>query len=304
MPAAPVRYQSAEEDSGRWEGFPFRPGDIVISTRSKTGTTWVQMICALLIFQTPELPAQLGSLSPWLDHTIAPREEVVALLEAQQHRRFIKTHTPLDGIPVDPRATYLVTARHPLDMIVSLIHQGDNIDRAAVRRLTGQPEPPPPSPAPAAPPRPLRERVLRWIDRDSDPREDMDGLPGLMWHLRDAWARRGEPNVLLIHYDNLSADLDGQMRWLAGRLGIDVPAQAWPALVQAATFESMRSRASQVVPSPALLKSSAAFFRRGTSGAGRELLTAGELARYHARVAELAPPDLLAWLHAPGGQAG
>jgi hypothetical protein len=143
MPEPPVRYHSDEEDSERWAAFPFRPGDIVVSTRSKTGTTWVQMICALLIFQTPELPAQLGSLSPWLDHTIAPADEVIAMLEAQRHRRFIKTHTPLDGVPIDPRATYIVTARHPLDMIVSLIHQGDNIDRAAVLRLTGQPEPEP-----------------------------------------------------------------------------------------------------------------------------------------------------------------
>ena len=52
MPDAPVRYRSDDEDSGRWSGFPFRDGDIVISTRSKSGTTWMQMICALLIFQT------------------------------------------------------------------------------------------------------------------------------------------------------------------------------------------------------------------------------------------------------------
>ena len=65
----------------------------------KTGTTWVQMICALLIFQTPELPEPLGRLSPWLDHLITPREEAYARLDRQQHRRFIKTHTPLDGIP-------------------------------------------------------------------------------------------------------------------------------------------------------------------------------------------------------------
>ncbi len=302
MPAQPYRYQSPEEDSGRWTGFPFRSGDIVISTRSKTGTTWVQMICALLIFQTTDLPGQLGSLSPWLDHTIAARDEVVAQLEAQRHRRFIKTHTPLDGIPIDPLATYLVTARHPLDMVVSMMHQGDNIDRVAVRRLTGQPEPPASASPPPAP-RSMHERMLRWIDRDSDPRADMDGLPGVMWHLRDAWSRRGEPNVLLIHYDNLCADLAGQMRWLAARLGIDVPEPSWPELVRAATFESMRSRASQVIPSPGVLKSSAAFFRRGSSGAGRELLAADEVARYHARVAELAPADLLDWLHAPGGKS-
>jgi aryl sulfotransferase len=93
--STPVRYQSPDEDSARWLGFPFRDGDIVISTRSKTGTTWVQAICALLIFQTPELPAPLAQLSPWLDHLIEPREQVYDRLAGQRHRRFIKTHTPL-----------------------------------------------------------------------------------------------------------------------------------------------------------------------------------------------------------------
>jgi aryl sulfotransferase len=291
----PFRYQSPEEDSARWLGFPFRDGDIVISTRSKTGTTWVQMICALLIFQTPELPVPLAELSPWLDHLIAPRGELYAQLAAQRHRRFIKTHTPLDGIPLDPRATYIVTARHPLDMAVSLYHQGGNIDRARVRRLTGQPEPP----GPPRPPRPLREWLLRWIASDADPRADLDSLPGVMWHLTDAWARRGEPNVLLVHYDELSADLDGQLRRLARRLGIAVPDQAWPVLVGAATFEAMRGSADKLVPTAGILKSNSAFFRRGTPGAGREVLSDEEMAGYRARVARLAPPDLVGWLHSP-----
>src|SRR5215212_2580915 len=100
----------------RWEGFPFRDGDIVISTRSKSGTTWLQMICALLVFQRPDLPAPLAELSPWLDWRTRPTEDVVAGLEAQRHRRFVKTHTPLDGVPLDPRATYLVAGRDPRDM--------------------------------------------------------------------------------------------------------------------------------------------------------------------------------------------
>lgn len=133
----PVRYRSPEEDSARWRDFPFRPGDIVISTRSKSGTTWLQTICALLVFQTSELPAPLAELSPWLDWLVTPREEVVARLETQAHRRFVKTHTPLDGIPLTTDATYVVAARHPLDMAVSLYHQGDNLDRERLRRLTG-----------------------------------------------------------------------------------------------------------------------------------------------------------------------
>ena len=291
----PLRYRSPEEDSARWSGFPFRDGDIVISSRSKTGTTWVQTICALLIFQTPWLPAPLAELSPWLDHLIAPRDEVYAGLAAQRHRRVIKTHTPLDGIPLDPRATYIVTARHPLDLAVSLYHQGANIDRARVRELTGQPEPD----EPARPRMPLHDWLNAWVADDADPRDHLDSLPGVMWHLSGAWARRAAPNIVLVHYVDLSADLDGQMRRLAARLGIAVPERVWPELVRAATFEKMRAAADRLVPTNGILKSNAAFFRRGTSGAGREILTPGELAAYNARAAHLAPPDLLAWLHAP-----
>ena len=112
MSDVPVRYRSDDEDSARWLGFPYRDGDIVISARSKSGTTWMQMICALLVFQTPDLPESLSELSPWLDWLITPRAYVFAQLSAQQHRRVIKTRTPLDGMPLDARATYIVVARH------------------------------------------------------------------------------------------------------------------------------------------------------------------------------------------------
>jgi aryl sulfotransferase len=296
VPEQPVRYQSPDEDSGRWTGFPFRSGDIVISTRSKSGTTWAQMICALLIFQRTDLPARLGDLSPWLDFLVTPKDEVYRRLAAQEHRRFIKTHTPLDGIPLDDRATYVVVARHPLDMAVSLYHQSNNIDRDRMRALTGQPA----SDAPPAPQPELHDWLLGWIRANHDPREAMDSLPGVMWHLADAWRRRSWPNVLLLHYADLSTDLDGQMRRIADRLGIRVPAARWSELVQAATFDRMRERSSQLIPvASGVLKDPAAFFRRGTSGAGREALTAAELAEYERRAAELAPPDLVAWLHRP-----
>jgi aryl sulfotransferase len=298
MSKLPVRYRSIDEDSGRWLGFPIRQGDIVISTRSKSGTTWVQMICALLIFQTSELPDSLSRLSPWLDWLITPRTEVYAQLSSQEHRRFIKSHTPLDGIPLDTKCTYIVSARQPLDMAVSLYHQGENLDRTRIRQLIDQPEPESP---PADRP-PLREWLLRWIDQEADPRDDLDSLPGVMWHLSDAWARRNEPNVVIVHYDDLCANLDGEMRRLAALLRITVPSEIWPGLVRAATFDAMRARADRIAPDPSgVLRDSAAFFRRGTSGAGRELLTEEELQRYHQRVARMASAELLAWLHREGG---
>ena len=264
----------------------------------------MQMICALLIFQTPELPAPLGELSPWLDWLISPREEVFARLESQGHRRFIKTHTPLDGIPLSPLATYIVVGRHPLDMAVSLYHQGSNLNRSRLAELTGAA---PDQPRLGRPPRPpLRDWLLRWVDSQASPADELDSLPGVMWHVTDAWARGADPGltgptVLLIHYDELSADLEAQMRVLASLLDISVPSGLWPALVRAATFDEMRAHAARQAPDPAgVLKDPAAFFRRGRSGEASEILTADEIARYHERAAGLAPPEVLDWLHQVG----
>ena len=289
-------YRSSDDDNTRWSGFPFREGDIVISTRSKSGTTWMQMICALLVLGTPDLPAPLTTLSPWVDHRVEPVEDVFARLEAQRHRRCVKTHTPLDGLPLDPRAAYVVVARHPLDMAVSLYHQGANIDRRRLRELTGVSEPTGPEP-----PRPDLHTWLRaWTERETTPQQSLDSLVGVLHHVTDAWRRResGEVDVLLVHYADLLADLDGEMRRIAAALGIEVDEERWPALVEAATFASMRQRSDELTPNTlGVLKDSAAFFRRGFSGAGREVLTAEELARYEARVRDLAPPEVVAWLH-------
>jgi hypothetical protein len=73
----PVRYWSVEQDSARRLAFEPRPGDIVTRTRSKHGTTWMQMICALLIFQSAELRAPLADLSPWPDWLVLPPDEVL-----------------------------------------------------------------------------------------------------------------------------------------------------------------------------------------------------------------------------------
>jgi hypothetical protein len=289
---APTRYTSPDEDSARWLAFPFREGDVVISTRSKCGTTWMQMICALLIHATPDLPQPLALLSPWLDALARPLDDVVRSLDAQLHRRVVKTHTPLDGLPLDPRATFIVVARHPLDMAVSLYHQGANIDRDRLAELTGSPV------RQAGPHKPLHDWLVEWVRADDDPHDYLDCLPGVAWHYTDAWARRAAANVVLVHYDDLLRDLGGQMRRLAERLHMSVPPQQWPALVEAAGFPAMRARAAHLIPdAQGVLKDADAFFRQGTSGAGAAILTPVERAEYEARTAALAPQDVIWWLH-------
>ncbi len=289
----PYHYTTSDEDSARWRGFAFRDGDVFISTRTKHGTTWMQMICALLIFRTPELPAPIADLSPWMDWTIRPRDEVWALLDAQTHRRFVKTHTPLDGVPLDPRVSYVVVARHPLDAAISLYHQQHNLDRRRWSELTGSP-PPDPSRLTAS----LHDSLLAWIELDLDPHEHLDSLPGVAAHLTDAWSRRDDANVVLVHYDELQRDLEGTMRRLAGRFGIEIDDATWPALVGAASFDAMRSRADDAVPDRSgVIRDPRRFFRRGSSGGRFDELSADEIARFEERIARLTPPDLCRWLN-------
>lgn len=289
----PRRYRSSDEDSARWSGFELRDGDLVVSTRSKHGTTWMQTILLLLIHGRPPLPAPLGELSPWLDHLVEPLEDVAERLAAQSHRRVIKTHTPLDGIPISPIATYLVVARNPLDAAVSLYHQGNNLDRQRLRELTGADHREPATPRP-----PLQAWLSAWIDRVEDPFEALDSLAGVMHHLSDAWGRRNDPNVVLVHFDDLRGDLGGQMRHLVTRLGLDRFAHEMSELVAAASIDAMRQRATELAPDPqGILLDPRAFFRQGISGAGSTVASRSDLARYRRRVGELAPPDLLAWLH-------
>ena len=305
---AQIRYRGEVYDSDRWRGFRFRPDDIVISTPPKCGTTWTQMICALLVLQRPELDRPLSTLSPWLDMRTRARRDVVADLEAQGHRRFIKTHTPLDGLPLDPSVTYICVGRDPRDVAISMEGHRDNMDieafRAAIREAAaidgidvevGSPVPPRPDGE--------RERFWHWVDDDTPPALSGTSLRRTLHHFQGFWDVRDQPNVVLLHYDDLKSDLEAQMRGLAGRLGIEVADDRWASLVAAADFDAMRSRAGRLAPrsgDTSLWRDEGRFFRRGSSGQWRSLLDADDLRRYERRVAALVAPDVAAWAHPTG----
>src|SRR5260370_37863211 len=70
MLALPQRtrvYRCHHLDSTRWDDVVPRPDDIVITTSLKAGTTWIQRIVSLLVFQTVELPKTLHCVSPCPD---------------------------------------------------------------------------------------------------------------------------------------------------------------------------------------------------------------------------------------------
>ena len=298
------RYRSLVMDSARWDGFAFRDDDIIISTPSKCGTTWTQRLCSLLLSVEPSSERPMAVISPWLDMLTRPRDEVVADLEAQRHRRFIKTHTPLDGLPFLAGVTYLTVGRDPRDVAISWANHFDNmdlerfigfreqavgLDDLAEVMPRGMPAPPPDDPL---------ERFWMWVE--PDPPQDLGGgLRAMLYHLETFWDLRDEPNVHLFHYAQMKEDLPGQLRARAPALGVEPDDDELATMAEAATFESMRARAGDLTPNTdrVFWKDTAAFFNKGTSGQWRDLLSDTDVARYYKVAGDMASTDLLGWVH-------
>jgi aryl sulfotransferase len=299
------RYRSLLQDSRRWDGFEFRDDDIVISTPSKCGTTWMQMQCALLLFQSTALPAPLTRLSPWLDVQTEKVESVFAELAGQTHRRFIKSHTPLDGLPYDPRVTYITVGRDPRDVAISWDNHFNNMNLETIINHRVETagmddfEELMPNGFPESPEDPV-ERFWKWIESGDLTDDDVSGMVSMVNHLRTFWERRGDDNVALFHYADMKADLDGEMRRLASVLGVDVDESTWAGLVSAATFDRMRDRAEELAPqvTHGFWNETSRFFNKGSSGQWQSYFGPGDVARYEARLHDVATPDLAAWMHA------
>jgi aryl sulfotransferase len=281
----------------RWTGFTHRPGDIFVCTSYKAGTTWTQTICALLVFQTPELPAALSDLSPWIEVVTRPIDEVLADYEAQRHRRFVKTHTPLDGIPYREDATYLYCGRDPRDVFMSMLSHIENQDEERLKELQRaagiEPEEGPPLPDDPD------ELFRMWLTTPSFEWEK-DGFP--WWshfsHLKTYWDFRHLPNLHFLHYGDLKTDLEGQMRRVAGLLGIEVEESRWPALVEGARFDTVKANPEKYAPEAnvGLWKDTSKFFNKGTTGQWQDVLSEDSLALYEEVKRDRLPEVAATWL--------
>jgi aryl sulfotransferase len=303
-PSLPERrhiYQNHHLDSTRWDYFTHRPSDIIISTSYKAGTTWMQAIIGSLLYPNGEVANPI-ELSPWLDMRTTPLELVLNGLEAQTARRFIKTHLPLDGLPYFDDVKYIVVARDARDVFMSLLNHWGNhtplfyqmINSVAGR--VGDPFPQFENDIPAR----WRDWITRgWFEWESD------GYPywSHLHHCKTWWEFRHLPNIKLVHYADLLADLDGEMRSIADFLDLTIPAERWPALVNGCTFESMKRSATQADnPGMKMMWKDGAstFFNKGTNGRWRDVLSAEDLALYDAAIRKTLPVDCARWLENGG----
>lgn len=260
-------------DSTIWNELEFRNDDIVIATYAKSGTTWVQQIVAQLLFQGAE-GMEVAEMSPWLDLRVPPKVVKLPMVEAQPHRRFIKTHLPVDALVYSPLAKYLYIGRDGRDVVWSMYNHHANANALWYQLLNDTPGRV--GPPIELPPASTRDYFVEWLDRDGHP----------FWpfweNVGSWWAIRALPNLLLLHFGELKADLPGQIRRIAAFLDIPIDEGRFPAILQHCSFDYMKAHATKSVPLGGACwdGGAATFINQGTNGRWRDVLTDADCRRY------------------------
>ena len=276
-------------DSTIWNDFQFRDDDIIISTYAKSGTTWMQQIIAQLLYG-PDPELEVAEMSPWLDIRVPPKAVKLPVVEAQTHRRFIKTHLPVDALVFSPKAKYIYIGRDGRDVVWSFYNHHVNANEvwySALNDTPGRVGPPI-----ERPPADVGQYWRDWMARDGYP----------FWsfwdNVRTWYAIRTLPNVMLVHFSNLKRDMPGQMRRIASFLDIPIDESKWPTIVEFCSFDWMKAHATRSVPLGGAFWDAGAqvFINKGVNGRWTDVLTAEENAEYEARAIRELGPDCARWL--------
>ena len=276
-------------DSTIWNDFDFRDDDIIIATYAKSGTTWVQQIISQLLFNGEE-GMDVAAMSPWLDLRVPPKEIKLAEVAAQRHRRFIKTHLPVDALVFSPQAKYIYIGRDGRDVVWSMYnhHTTANANWYNALNLTpGLVGPPIDKPVES-----VRQYFHDWLEKDGHP----------FWpfweNIRSWWTIRNLPNVFMLHFANLKQDMPAEIRRIADFLGIPIDDSRFDLIVDHCRFDYMKTNAAQSVPLGGAFWEGGAktFIHKGTNGRWHQTLTAEESAGYERMAIEMLGQDCARWL--------
>lgn len=293
-------------DTSIWDDFVLRAGDIIVVTPPKTGTTWTQRILDMMLHQSAA-PRQIMEGHPWLDARFVPQQDIAAGLAMRTDRRSLKSHSPLTALPLHNDVLYINVARDPRDAVMSYFNHCTHFSDEMLGTIDqiGLDDPTIAAPYPRAPDDP-RAFFRRWL-RDPQHAPFDDFTMAEFFELeRSFWEERERPNMLMVHYNDLKADRDGEMRRIAQFCGIDMPQPLWDEIVAAAGFDAMKRDGAKMLgmADTAFKGGAQTFLHKGTNGRWASVLTEDDLADYAAVLRSQAPKALAAWLEGGRLEAG
>ena len=249
----------------------------------------MQQIIAQLLFDGTE-DLEVAEMSPWLDLRVPPKEVKLPVVEAMTHRRFLKTHLPVDALVFSPQAKYVYIGRDGRDVVWSFYNHHVNANDTWYEALND-------TPGLVGPPmeRPrddIREYFLEWLERDGYP------LWPFWENIRSWWAIRELPNVMLIHFAELKADMPGQIRRVAEFLDIPIREESWDKILLHCSFDYMKQHATKSTPLGGAFWDGGAqvFVNKGVNGRWTEILTREDVERYEATALAELGEECARWL--------
>jgi aryl sulfotransferase len=280
-------------DSSIWNEFKFRKDDIIIGAYSKSGTTWMQQIVAQLLWEGAE-HIHVSELSPWFDCRFPSKEERLAVAEAQSHRRFLKTHLPVDTLVFSPDAKYIYICRDGRDVLWSLYNHHLNFKKDVIQRIDDVPwrTGPPLGNAPAS----VLQYFRDWLSGNGHP----------WWpyweHVLSWWNVRDLPNVMLLHFADLKADMPAEIRRIAAFLDITIDETKWEKILIHCSFDYMKEHADQSAPFAGNLWEGGAkvFMHKGSNGRWRDVLSSQDIELYERTANEQLGKACAKWLSTGG----
>jgi aryl sulfotransferase len=117
-------------------------------------------------------------------------------------------------------------------------------------------------------------------------------------NIRSWWAIRDLPNVLMVHFADLKADMPGEIRRIADFLEIPIDQSRWEDILLHCSFDYMKAHAGKSAPLGGVFWDGGAqtFINRGTNGRWRDELSAGDISQYEARALQELGVACSSWL--------
>lgn len=196
---------NSEESSKRGKAFQPRATDVIISPYPKCGTTWLQQIVHGLRTRGDMNFEEITAVVPWLELAYALGLDIEA---PQPFPRAYKSHLNWNDVPKGGR--YIISIREPKDALAS-----------SYRFSEGW-----------------------WFEPGSIPFEAYAQSEFIesrsYWrHLASWLEHRTDPNILLLCYEDMKADLPKTVRTIAGFIGIELDPELLEIVVRQSSLEFM-----------------------------------------------------------------
>lgn len=211
----------SEESRQHGLAFQPRPSDIIISPYAKCGTTWLQQIAHGLRTRGSMDFDEITTVTPWIEvaHDMAWELDAPQIAEP----RIYKSHLSWHHVPKGGR--YICSFRHPADAFVSFYRffEGFFFEPGTISLGAFF--------------------YWRW------PREEL-AEKGYWYHLSSWWEQRHNEDVLLLCYEDMSADLPGTVQRIARFMGISLDDELLDTVLRQSSREFMLAHKHQFDEGP------------------------------------------------------